>query len=166
MTRMKLIRKLLICALLCVNPWLVFAQGPEILKVDPPSWWVGSTVNPVRLLIHGKNFRGARVEAIGPGVNIGTTTINARGTYIFADVGIDNDAAPGKRALSITTPRGSARAEFEVLPPLNRAGRFQGFSPDDVMYLIMIPRTTIRHSRAESTIGKTSSTITAAIFRA
>jgi len=140
MTRMKLIRKLLICALLCVNPWLVFAQGPEILKVDPPSWWVGSTVNPVRLLIHGKNFRGARVEAIGPGVNIGTTTINARGTYIFADVGIDNDAAPGKRALSITTPRGSARAEFEVLPRLNRAGRFQGFSPADVMYLIMIDR--------------------------
>ena len=137
---MKLIRKLLICALLCVNPWLVFAQGPEILKVDPPSWWPQSTMNPVRLLIHGKNFRGARVEAIGPGVNIGTTTINARGTYIFADVGIDNDAAPGKRALSITTPRGSACAEFEVLPRLNRAGRFQGFSPADVMYLIMIDR--------------------------
>ena len=137
---MKLIRKLLICALLCVNPWLVLAQGPEILKVDPPSWWPQSTMNPVRLLIHGRNFRGARVEAIGPGVNIGTTTINARGTYIFADVGIDNDAAPGKRALSITTPRGSARAEFEVLPRLNRAGRFQGFSPADVMYLIMIDR--------------------------
>ena len=27
------------------------AQAPVIEKVDPPGWWTGSTVNPVRLLI-------------------------------------------------------------------------------------------------------------------
>src|SRR5215213_4917512 len=128
---------------ICVHLWLtltVFAQAPEVIKVDPPSWWPLSQLNPVRLMIRGRNLHGARVQAIGPGVNIGTTNINDRGTYIFVDVGIDNDAVPGKRALSITTPRGSARAEFEVIERLNRAGRFQGFSPQDVMYLIMLDR--------------------------
>jgi glycosidase len=97
-------------------------------------------MGPVRVMIRGKNFQGARVELIGPGIEIGTTTINERGTYIFVDIGIANDAAPGKRAISITTPRGSTRTEFEVLEHPNRAGRFQGFSPADVMYLIMIDR--------------------------
>jgi neopullulanase len=126
-----------LCAL--SSPWLASAQTPEILKVDPPSWWIRSSVNPVRLMIRGRNFQGARVQVPGLRV-VGAPKINERGTYIFVDVFIPPNAATGERSLSITTPRGSARASFEVLPPLNRAGKFQGFSPADVMYLIMIDR--------------------------
>ena len=126
---------------ICVNLWLVLsvaAQTPEIIKVDPPSWWVGSSVNPVRLMIRGRNLQGARVQAVGPGLRVvGIPKINDRGTYIFVDVSLSQ---AGQRAISVTTPRGSARASFEVLRPLNRAGRFQGFSANDVMYLIMIDR--------------------------
>ena len=121
---------------ICVNLWLtlvVSAQAPEILKVDPPSWWTRSSVNPVRLMIRGKNFQGARVRVEGM---IGTPKINAQGTHIFVDVFIPPNALPGERAISV----GSARASFEVLRPLNRTGRFQGFSPADVMYLIMLDR--------------------------
>ncbi len=129
-----------IISTICVHLWLtltVFAQAPEILKVDPPSWWTRSSVNPVRLLIRGKNFQGARVRVDGADLRIvGTPKINDVGTYIFVDVFIPPNAKPGKRTISV----GSARASFEVLGPLNRAGRFQGFSPADVMYLIMIDR--------------------------
>ena len=128
----------------CVNLWLVIpvaAQTPEIVKVDPPSWWTRSSVNPVRVMIRGRNLQGARVQAVGPGVRVaGVPKINERGTYIFVDVFISPNAPAGERSISVTTPRGSARAPFEVLAPLNRAGRFQGFSPADVMYLIMIDR--------------------------
>ena len=128
--------------LFCVHLWLtltVAAQPPEILKVDPPSWWTRSTVNPVRLMIRGRNLQDARVDVQGLRI-INTPKINERGTYIFVDVFISPNTRPGERSLSITTPRGSTRAPFEVLQPLNRAGRFQGFSPADVMYLIMIDR--------------------------
>ena len=121
-----------ICVHLCLT-LTVFAQAPEILKVDPSSWWTRSSVNPVRLLIRGRNFQGARVRVDGM---IGTPRINAQGTHIFVDVFIPPNAQPGKRTISV----GSARASFEVLRPLNRAGRFQGFSPADVLYLIMIDR--------------------------
>jgi len=124
----------------CVNLWLVFtvaAQSPEILKVDPPSWWVRSSVNPVRLMIRGRNLHDARVQA-NPGLRVvGPPKINERGTYLFVDVQL---ASAGQQRITITTPKGSVQAPFEVLAPLNPAGRFQGFSPADVMYLIMIDR--------------------------
>jgi glycosidase len=146
MTQMTQIRKdmthylrVLICVI-CVNLWLVLvvvAQGgPEILKVDPPSWWTKSSANPVRVMIRGRNLEGARVQATGLRI-VGQPKINDRGTYIFVDIFV---RSPGQHSLTVTTPRGSAKASFEVLPPLNRAGRFQGFSPADVMYLIMIDR--------------------------
>ncbi len=34
--------------------------APVVEKVEPPNWWTGSTVNPVRLLIRGQNLAGAR----------------------------------------------------------------------------------------------------------
>ncbi len=128
--------------LFCVHLWLtltVAAQTPEILKVDPPSWWIRSTVNPVRLMIRGRNLQDARVDVQGLRI-INTPKINEQGTYLFVDVFIAPDATPGQHSLSITTARGSARASFEVLAPLDRARKFQGFSPADVMYLIMIDR--------------------------
>jgi glycosidase len=122
----------------CVNLCLVFtvaAQAPEILKVDPPSWWTRSSLNPVRVMIRGCNLHGARVQV--PGLRVGVPKINERGTYIFVDVFIKS---AGERSIVVTTPNGSARAPFEVLGPLDRAGKFQGFSPSDVLYLIMIDR--------------------------
>ena len=134
--------RLLFCAI-CVLLYAIVAsaQTPEILKVDPPSWWTRSSMNPVRVMIRGRNFQGARVQVSGPGVRaISTPKINDRGTYIFVDVSIAPNAPSGERSLIVTTPRGSARTPFEILAPLNRAGNFQGFSPNDVMYLIMIDR--------------------------
>jgi neopullulanase len=126
----------------CVHLWLtmsVAAQAPEILKVDPPSWWTKSSVNPVRLLIHGKNLQNARVQVDGLRI-VNTPKINERGTYIFVDVFIPPNSRAGARTLTVTTPRGSTKTSFDVLAPLNRTGKFQGFSPADVMYLIMIDR--------------------------
>jgi glycosidase len=133
---------ILICVI-CVDLRLasVAAQAPEILKVDPPSWWTGSSLNPVRVMIRGRNLQGARVEVVGEGLRVvGPPRINERGTYIFVGVSIAPNAPAGERSISVTTRRGNARAPFEVLGPLNRTGRFQGFSPEDVLYLIMIDR--------------------------
>jgi glycosidase len=114
--------------------------APEVLKVEPPNWWIDHSINPVRLLIRGRNLAGARVEASGAGVQLGPTRINAAGTYLFVDVLIDPQATSGTRSLSIITDQGSTTAPFELFAPLPRAGRFQGFSPDDVIYLIMPDR--------------------------
>jgi glycosidase len=115
-------------------------QAPEVVKVEPPNWWAGHSVNPVRVLIRGKNFTGATVVSAGAGIIARNTKVNASGTYIFVDVMIDRHARPGMRSLKITTTNGSVNAPFEISAPLDRAGRFQGFTTDDVIYLIMTDR--------------------------
>ena len=115
--------------------------APQVLKVEPPSWWAGSSLNPVRVMIRGKSLENSRVQVIGSGMRlVSQPKINERGTYLFVDVAIAASAPAGTRRFKITTPGGVAQAAFDILPPLKRVGRFQGFSPADVMYLIMIDR--------------------------
>ncbi len=119
---------------------LAAGAPPQVLKVEPPNWWPGHSINPVRLLVRGSGLQGARVDAGGSGVVIGLTQVNARGTYLFVDIDIPAAANPGKVALTVATAEGSAAIPFEISAPLSRAERFQGFSPDDVIYLAMPDR--------------------------
>jgi glycosidase len=121
---------------------LCAAQTPEVSKVEPPNWWAGHSINPVRVLLRGRNLGGARVAAVGAGLTTGLTRTNAAGTYLFVDVLIDDNAAPGARRLRVTTASGTTEAPFEISAPFPRAGRFQGFTNDDVIYLIMPDRFT------------------------
>src|SRR5438309_10103095 len=105
---------------------------PQVIKVEPPNWWPGHSINPVRVLVVGSGLQGARVEAGGSSLEIGLTQVNARRTYLFVDVGIPASANPGKIALKLSTAEGNTAIPFEISPPLSRAGRFQGFSSDDI----------------------------------
>ena len=115
-------------------------NSPAVIKVEPPSWWVGHSINPVRVLIRGRNFQGASVRTFCTGIRTRAARVNDTGTYIFVDLLITPQAKPGACHLEITNAQGSTDATFAVLKPGPRAGRFQGFSPNDVIYLIMIDR--------------------------
>ncbi|PYQ53613.1 MAG: hypothetical protein DMF78_08570 [Acidobacteria bacterium] len=113
---------------------------PQVDKVEPPSWWPGHSLGTVRVLMSGRELGGARVDG-APGLSVlGKARVNDRGTHLFVDVSVDPAAAPGMRRLRLTTAGGATDVPFEVRAPLARAGRFQGFSPDDVIYLIMPDR--------------------------
>ena len=115
---------LLLIVFFSVTPGGFAQTAPQILKVDPPSWWAGSSLNPVRLLIRGTNLKGARVQATGRGVRIvGAPKSNERGSYLFVDVAIDPRATPGTRQLRIITPTGSAVTPFEVRSEERRVGK-------------------------------------------
>lgn len=111
-----------------------------ILKVEPPNWWIGHSINPVRVMIHGKGLEGARVESSDPGISVSHARVNSSGTCLIADVNISRTAKPGRSVLKVTTRSGEVDAPFDVLPPLRQDTRLQGFSPDDVIYLLMPDR--------------------------
>ena len=115
------------------------AAAPEVTKVEPPGWWPGHSLTPVRLLVRGHNLAGARVSG-APGLQTSNVRVNEGGTSLFADVTIAPTAAAGKRTLRVMTPGGTAEAPFDLLAPLPRDGRFQGFSAEDVIYEIMPDR--------------------------
>jgi glycosidase len=134
-------RLLLTLAFVCAAASVCAAQRlPSVTKVEPPNWWAGHSINPVRVMLRGQNLSGARVEAVGQGIRTGLVRVNDAGTYAFVDVHIDRDARPGGRLLRVTTATGSADTNFAVSEPLPRAGRFRGFTQDDVIYFIMPDR--------------------------
>src|SRR5205807_716239 len=114
------------------------AQAPVVEKVEPPNWWPGHSINPVRLLIRGRNLAGARVECARLQCN--RVNVNPAGTYAFVDVTIPATTTPGAYSLALRTGAGTAPASFSVTAALPHAGRFQGFGPEDVVYLIMPDR--------------------------
>ncbi|MGI8958290.1 MAG: alpha-amylase family glycosyl hydrolase [Bryobacteraceae bacterium] len=123
---------------------LVFSAAPAfanpvVIKVEPPNWWAGHSINPVRLLIRGSGLSGATVS---PAAGLSATGVkaNSAGTYLFVDITIPPSLRPGSYPLQIRTSDGNAAAPFEIQSPLPGAGRFQGFSQDDVIYLIMPDR--------------------------
>ena len=109
----------LLC-LLCVPPLCALEPAPaarpaapraaaaQVTKVEPPSWWPGHSVNPVRLLVRGSGLAGARVVAAGDGLAAGAVKVNDAGTYLFLDVTIDPKAAAG--AAGDHDPHGRAEA--------------------------------------------------------
>jgi glycosidase len=111
-----------------------------VASVEPPSWWTGHSLNPIRLLVSGEHLEGARIEAVGDGLAVGSARVSDSGRYAFLDLTIDPRSRAGPRGLRVTTPGGAADVPFELLGPMVTAGRFQGFSEDDVIYLLMPDR--------------------------
>jgi glycosidase len=116
------------------------SPAPETFKIEPPNWWAGHSLNPVRLLIRGRNLQGAEVSSASSSIRTGKVKINDAGTYLFVDVTISRNARPGVYPLRITTSSGRTECSFEIAPALSRVGNFQGFNKDDVIYLIMPDR--------------------------
>ena len=114
------------------------AQAPTIDKVEPPNWWAGYSINPVRLLVRGSGLAGARMTCAR--LTCGSPKVNAAGTYAFVDVTVPAGTAAGAYPLVLRTAGGSATVPFTVSGALPKAGRFQGFGPDDAVYLIMPDR--------------------------
>src|SRR6185436_4029892 len=116
------------------------SPAPTVSKVEPPSWWAGHSINPVRLLVRGTNLRDARVRSTNPAISISAVNINARATYMFVDVKISDTARAGDYPLIVQTPAGRAEVPFRIETPLDSRTHFQGITTSDVIYLIMTDR--------------------------
>src|SRR5215213_10132950 len=107
----------ILTCLFAAVPLCLAQNAPAVLKVEPPNWWAGHSINPVRVMIRGRNLTGARVEAVGEGLKTGLTRINEAGTYLFVDVLIDPQAKTGRRTFRIMTAKGTTDAPFEISAP-------------------------------------------------
>src|SRR5216684_1593003 len=115
-------------------------EGPSVSKVEPPSWWAGHTINPVRLLVRGKNLTGARVHATERAIQTSNIFVNRNGTYLFVNVNITPTARPGSYPLIIETAQGNTTIPFTIESSLDPKTHFQGITAADVIYLIMTDR--------------------------
>lgn len=129
-----------VVGLLCLGlEGQVHGGSPVVTRVEPPSWWLGHSQRPVRLLVSGEHLAGAHLEA-PTGFDVGSARVSENGDYMFVDLHISDDAQVGVAPLRMVNEEGEARVPFKLLPALSHEGRFQGFSTDDVIYLLMPDR--------------------------
>lgn len=131
-----------LCALVCLvtSARAQDSSAPTVLKVEPPSWWAGHAINPVRLLVRGQHLHGARVTSARPETVPSAALVNSAGTYLFVNVGVNPAARPGDYPLQLETSAGKTTIPFRLNAPLDAAHNFQGITTDDIIYLIMPDR--------------------------
>ena len=114
-------------------------QVPVVHKVDPPNWWVNYTPE-LTLLLTGENLNGARVESPTKGLTALGSEASANGHYLFVHLQLGSGLPAGTLSLRLTTSAGSTTVQLPLLARADSHARFQGFSRDDVIYLIMPDR--------------------------
>lgn len=142
-TKQTLLRTFASFAYLCLFLVAASAQSQNLAvkKIEPPSWWAGHSLNPVRLLIRGENLHNARVAAErGAPFRVVNYSVNGAGTYMFASLYVNRTAKPGAYSLIFSDGARSTTFPFEINASLDRSKNFQGVTTDDVIYLIMPDR--------------------------
>ena len=116
----------------------LLAQAPKVEKVEPPNWWAGHSVNPVRVMVRGEGFLGTSVTSASPRLKVSDVRVNSRGDYVFFDVQIDPATASGAYSFDLKTSAGTVKVPFYVSPPLET--KVASITNEDVIYLIMTDR--------------------------
>ena len=115
------------------------ASTVKITKVEPPNWWVGFTPE-LMLLLSGQDLEATRVSCNLPTLRVLRTQASAGGNYLFVWLRIGADTKPGTSVCRIWAPQGTTSFELPLSPRTPTLGKFQGLSPEDVIYLIMPDR--------------------------
>ncbi len=117
----------------------LLGSQPQINKVEPPNWWAGY-VSPVMVLLYGENLNGADISLDYPGAHIDRVQAEPDGKHAFVWVKLDPDIKPGTLTFTLKTPGGKAVTHMTLLQRPSVEGKYQGITPDDVIYLIMPDR--------------------------
>ena len=92
------------------------------------------------LLLSGKDLEATNVSCNLPTLRVSRTQATAGGNYLFVWLRIEADTRPGTAVCRITAPKGTTSFELPLAARVPTPGKFQGLSPDDVIYLIMPDR--------------------------
>jgi len=131
------VRSIVVLLFFSVAGFAQTVSAPVISRVDPPNWWA-ALPDPV-LLLYGQNLKGARFAVEGRGVRVEKTQVSANGHYAFLWLST-KDAGAQHLHIRTSNPAGEASTNFDLKAREPEAGRHQGFSAADVMYLIMTDR--------------------------
>jgi len=118
---------------------LLAATQPLVRKVEPPNWWTHYTPE-LTLLLTGENLNAAQVRTSAQGVSVVGANSSSNGHYLFVHVKLGPQVRAGNIELRIRAAGGETAVQIPLQDRVNSTGRFQSFSRDDVIYLIMPDR--------------------------
>ncbi len=111
------------------------AQELRIDHIEPPNWWAGMQHDQVQLMVYGENLDGITAAFEDDALPVTAIHSVANASYSFIDVDL-SDVSAGDYTLRITRGDETTTVPFPVHERAPLEGRNQGFSVDDVVYLI------------------------------
>lgn len=114
--------------------------GQTVDRIDPMHWWVGMNNPELHLILHGKNISNAEVSLKYKGVEIQNVRSTANPNYLFIDLLIEKDAAPGNLKFNLKWSNKSKISLGYELKKRDSSYAVQGVDASDLIYLIMPDR--------------------------
>lgn len=118
------------------------ALAQSIDRVEPAFWWAGMHHPELQVMVYGDGIGAARATlAPTPGVTLDRVTAVESPNYLFLDLTVTDEAQPGALAFTFAGPEGTTTLDYELKARTRAPGSYaQGFSSEDVIYLMMPDR--------------------------
>ena len=116
------------------------ATPEEVTRVEPLSWWTGMKT-PLQLMVQGKDMgaKEIRIEG-GKGVSAKAAHQAASPDYLFVDVEIQADAAPGTYYLVVKDGEKEVKYPYLIREREKGSADRASFTTADMIYLLMPDR--------------------------
>src|SRR5260370_28344635 len=114
-------------------------DAPVVTKVEPPNWWLKLTPE-LMVLVSGQHLEATGVCCNVPNLVVERTQATAGGSYLFVGLKLELEIKSGTAVCRITTTAGATTFELPLAGRSQTIHKFQGITPEDVMYLIMPDR--------------------------
>lgn len=115
--------------------------APSDIRVEPPFWWTEMNDPNLQLLIHEVDIANSEVIIDYPGVKVVNIHKVDNPNYLFVDLLIEKRVKPGKFEIKFNV-NGKIKTKYtyELKQRATGSAERKGFSPSDVIYLLMPDR--------------------------
>ena len=118
-----------------------FVERPAVERMDPPFWWVGMEHPELQVMVYGPDVGRTRVTMDGrPGVRLERVVEVENPNYAFLYLQIADEAEPGTLTFRFAHADTTLTRDFELRARDTTRTYAQGFSSEDVIYLMMPDR--------------------------
>ncbi len=107
-----------------------------VTRIEPPNWWAGMRWSTVQVMVTGAHLDGVSVRSSSPLLKVLRVRNALSHSYAFIDLRVAPSIPPGNYRLTLSKKGSSAAAAFPILKRKPASGRYQGFGPADVLYLV------------------------------
>jgi glycosidase len=116
------------------------AQDYRIDHMGPPSWWTGMHNSKLQLMVHGPHIADLAPTLDYAGVRIVAVSRVANQNYLFIDLEIAPDAAPGTLDLVFKRGGQTLRYAYQLAARARDSAQRTGFTSADAIYQVMPDR--------------------------
>jgi glycosidase len=116
------------------------AQNYSIDHLEPPFWWTGMQAKNLQLMVHGPHIADLDPVLDYPGVRIDSVTRVANRNYVFIDLTVGDQAAPGKFDITFRGASANIKYRYQLMAREPGSAQRISFNSTDAIYQVVPDR--------------------------